>query len=206
MENFEINIGIVGPDSQADDTQKWIHRWRFPEDIPQGWDHQIKNEPGLVLKYARLWRWSPIPGGGKYFDLLPRAGVELGNVATFGTVGGAARLGYNLPPDFGPQIIDSPSSATGGLSHRSNGFSIYTFAGVDGRAVARDITLDGNTFESSAHVEKYNFVDDLSWGVVCQPCRHIEFSYTQITRSKEFYGQVNKDVFGSLDLKFMFDF
>ena len=206
MENFEINAGIVGPYSQADWTQELIHHWRFPEDIPQGWHNQIHNEPGVELKYARLLRWSLNDSTAKYFDVLPRAGFELGNVDTFGTVGGAARLGYNLPPDFGMQIIDSPASWTGGKVERSQGFAIYTFAGFDGRAVGRDITLDGNTFRSSARVNKFNFVNDLSWGIACQPCRHLEISYEQITRSREFHDQNGKDVFGSIDMKFMFSF
>jgi len=205
MENFEINFGVVGPDSFAGQTQRLIHRWRFPEDIPAGWDNQIKNEPGLVLKYARLWRLSPTAGTAKFFDVLPRAGVELGNVAIFGVAGVAARLGYNLPSDFGPQIIDSPASGAGGFEP-ARWFSCYTFAGVDGRAVLHDITLDGNSFRSGPSVDKYNFVNDLSWGVAAQLGRHFEISYAQITRSKEFVGQVNKDVFGSIAVKFMFSF
>jgi hypothetical protein len=205
LENFEINFGIVGPDSLAGATQRLIHRWRFPEDIPAGWANQIKDEPGLVLKYARLWRLSPTAGTAKYFDVLPRAGFELGNVATFATVGGVARLGYDLPDDFGVQIIDSPASDTGGWKPVPR-FSCYAFAGADGRSVLRDITLDGNSFRSSGSVEKYNFVNDLSWGIAAQIGRHFEISYAQITRSKEFVGQVNKDVFGSIDLKFKFAF
>jgi hypothetical protein len=206
MENFEINLGLVGPDSGADDNQKIIHRWRFPEDIPQGWDNQIHDEPGLVLKYARLWRLSPVPCTVRYFDVIPRAGFELGNVAIFATVGATARLGFNLPDDFGVQFIDSPSSVSGRVSQRGNGFSIYAFAGVDGRAVLHDITLDGNSFRSSARVDKYNFVNDLSWGIAVQPCRYVSFSYAQITRSKQFHGQRDKDVFGSIDAKVMVSF
>ena len=205
MENFEINAGIVGPDSLAGQTQRLIHRWRFPEDIPAGWNNQIKDEPGLVLKYARLWRLSPTGATAKYFDVLPRIGGEIGNVATFFTAGGVARLGYNLPDDFGVQIIDSPASVNGGWKSAPR-FSCYAFAGADGRAVLRDITLDGNSFRHSASVAKYNFVNDLSWGIAAQVGRHFEISYAQITRSKEFVGQVNKDVFGSIDVKFKFAF
>ncbi|HEY5041444.1 MAG TPA: lipid A deacylase LpxR family protein [Verrucomicrobiae bacterium] len=205
MENFEVNVGVVGPWSFAGETQRFIHRWRFPEDIPAGWDNQLKNEPGLVLKYARLWRWSPTTETAKYFDVIPRAGAEVGNVTDFATAGVTARLGFNLPPDFGMQIIDSPASVNGGLMP-SPRFSIYTFAGVDGRAVARDITLDGNSFRNGPGVDKYNFVNDLSWGVAAQIGRHLEVSYAQVTRSKQFHGQVNKDVFGSIEAKFMCSF
>ena len=206
LENFEVNFGIVGPDSMADDTQILIHRWRFPEDIPQGWHNQIHDEPGLVLKYARLWRYSPNDRTAKFFDVLPRAGFEAGNVTVFATAGATARLGFNLPPDFGMQIIDSPASASGGITKSTPFFAGYAFAGVDGRYVVHDITLDGNTFRSSQSVEKYNFVNDLSWGVAFDLGRHLELSWTQITRSKEFHTQLKKDVFGSIVLKWRFNF
>ncbi len=206
MENFEINLGLVGPDSNADDTQKLIHRWRFPEDIPAGWKNQVHDEPGLVLKYARLWRLSPTPGTARFFDVIPRTGFELGNVAIFATVGATARVGFNLPDDFGVQFIDSPASVSGRVSRRECGFSIYAFAGMDGRAVLHDLTLDGNSFRSSARVEKYNFVNELNWGIAVQPCRYVSVSWAQITRSKSFHGQRDKDVFGSLDVKVMVSF
>lgn len=206
MENFEINFGVVGPDSYADDTQTLIHRWRFPEDIPQGWHNQIENEPGLVVKYAHLWRYSLNDTTAKFFDVIPRAGAEFGNVAVFGVAGATARLGINLPPDFGKQIIDSPASENGGMNCDTPRFAAYAFAGVDGRYVLHDITLDGNTFRKSQSVDKYNFVNDLSWGVAVQLGRHFEASWAQITRSKEFVGQVHKDVFGSIDLKYKFSF
>ena len=206
MENFEVNFGIIGPHSLADDTQTLIHRWRFPEDIPQGWHNQIQNEPGLVLKYAHLWRWSLNNTTARFFDVIPRAGFELGNVAVFATAGATARLGFNLPSDFGLQIIDSPMSVNGGMNAGTPRFACYAFAGADERWVLRDITLDGNTFRNSQSVEKYNFVDDLTLGVAVSAGRHFEFDWAQITRSKEFHGQQHKDVFGSVNFKFKFSF
>ena len=206
LEGFEVNLGIVGPQSYADEMQRISHQWRFPEDIPQGWANQLQNEPGLVLKYARLWRWSLSERSAKYFDVIPRAGFELGNVNTFGVAGASFRLGYNLPDDFGVQIIDSPASVNGVQSQRKNGFSIYAFGGVDGRAVLQDIALDGNTFCQSASVNKYTFVNDLVWGFAVQPCRHLELSFTHVVRSRQFEGQLGKDIFGALAVKCMFSF
>ena len=206
MENFELNLGVVGPDSQADDTQTLIHRWRFPEDLPAGWPNQIHNEPGLELKYARLWRYSLNDDTARFVDVVPRAGFEAGNVALFGTAGTALRVGFNLPPDFGVQIIDSPSSVTGGMKHDTPLISAYLFGGVDGRYVVHDITLDGNTFRDSQSVQKNDFVYDLSWGVAVALGRYFELSWTQVTRSLEFDGQQGKDVFGSINFTFKFWF
>jgi lipid A 3-O-deacylase len=205
MENFEVNLGVVGPLSFAGQTQRFIHRMTFPEDIPAGWRNQIKNEPGVELKYARLWRWSPTAESAKFFDIIPRVGGGLGNVAIYGQAGATLRLGLNLPEDFGAQIIDSPAANNGGLTV-SNHCSIYLFAGADGRFVAHDIALDGNSFRGGPHIEKRTFVDDLVWGFTIQPWRRVEISYTHVNRGRQFHGQQGNDVFGSIDAKFSFDF
>ena len=43
MESFEINLGIIGPEALSEEGQENIHRWRFPDDIPKGWDNQFGN-------------------------------------------------------------------------------------------------------------------------------------------------------------------
>lgn len=201
MENFEINVGVVGPDSIAPNAQETIHRWWFSNDVPLGWNQQIKNEPGLVLKYERLWRLSPTPTTARYIDVIPRIGGDLGNVFTFATGGAMMRVGYNLPPDFGMQIIDSPGSVNGGLTRRKPWFFGYAFGAVDGRAVGRDITLDGNSFQSSASIPKNTLVADVSWGFALQVIPHVEIAYTHVTRTEEFRGQDGNDIFGSLTIK-----
>jgi lipid A 3-O-deacylase len=206
MENFEINLGVVGPDSLAANSQKTIHRWWFPDDLPRGWDNQLNNEPGLVLKYARLWRYSPTTALSRYVDVIPRVGGELGNVFTFATAGATLRLGYNLPPDFGVQIIDSPASVNGGLTRHTPWCFAYAFGGLDGRAVGYDITLDGNTFSGGPSVDKNIFVGDVSWGFAFQIFHHIEMTYTRIIRTEQFSGQNNNDIFGSLTFKGKFSF
>jgi lipid A 3-O-deacylase len=206
MENFEINLGVVGPESLAEQAQSTIHRWWFPDDVPRGWGNQLKTEPGIVLKYARLWRYSPTPGTARNFDVIPQIGGELGNVFTFATAGATGRLGYNLPHDFGEQIIDSPASVNGGFTRRTPRFSAYAFGGLDGRAVGHDITLDGNSFRSGPSVEKNVFVGDLSWGFAIQAFRHFEATYTHVTRTEEFHGQRGDDIFGSITVKLNFCF
>ncbi len=206
MENFEINLGIVGPDSMAEEGQKTIHRWWVPDDIPRGWGNQLKDEPGLVLKYARLWRWSPSAETARTIDLIPRAGIELGNVNTFATGGATVRVGHNLPPDFGVQIIDSPASVNGGLTRETPEWFAYLFGGVDGRAIGHDITLDGNTFRGGPSVDKNYFVADLSWGFAVQIFRHTEITYTRVIRTEEFHGQNREDIFGSVTIKGKFGF
>jgi len=208
MENFEIDLGVVGPYSLAGPSQIAVHHFYFgTDDIPKGWRNQLDNEPGLELKYARLWRWSPTTATAKYFDVIPRVGGELGNVQIFATAGVTMRLGYNLPEDFGYQIIDSPATVNGGLTRHTPPFFAYLFGGLDGRAVAHDITLDGNSFNSSGpSVDKNPLVGDVSFGFALQFCSYVEITYEHVTRTEEFKGQFHNDVFGSLTLKAKFGF
>ncbi|HUI06398.1 MAG TPA: lipid A deacylase LpxR family protein [Verrucomicrobiae bacterium] len=206
MENFEINLGVVGPDAIGEEAQKTIHRWWFPDDIPKGWDHQLKNEPGLVLKYARLWRYSPTAETARYADVIPYVGGDLGNVFTFATAGTTVRLGCNLPRDFGVPIIDSPASINSGLTRQAPWWYAYGFGGVAGRAVGHDITLDGNSFRGGPSVDKNIWVGDLSWGFAVQMFRHLEVAYTRIIRTEEFRGQDGNDKIGSFTIKGTFCF
>ena len=52
LNTLELDIGIVGPQSYAQDVQKMVHQY-INVTRPNGWDHQLKNEPGLV----RLYEW-----------------------------------------------------------------------------------------------------------------------------------------------------
>ncbi|HEU5396534.1 MAG TPA: lipid A deacylase LpxR family protein, partial [Verrucomicrobiae bacterium] len=207
MDSFAADFGMVGPDSLAGATQKEFHRIFFPDDVPAGWHNQVRNEPGLVLKFERTLRWSPTAATARFVDVLPRAGLELGNVFTFATAGVTARVGFNLPPDFGEAPIDSAGSVNSGLTRHSPWFSFYGFAGVDGRAVLQNITLDGSWFQGDPSVSKYTWVGDLDYGFAFQFNPHtryapqLEISFTHIERSLEFHGQNGNDIFAGVTLK-----
>jgi hypothetical protein len=63
--------------------------------------------------------------------------------------------------------------------------------------------LDGNTFKHSHSVDKKPFVGDLQTGLVVQ-WKRFRITYTQIFRTKEFDGQDDGDLFGSLSLSYHF--
>lgn len=205
MESFELDIGIIGKESLAEFAQTMVHRWG-DDAPPQGWDNQLKTEPGLQIRYGRLWRLTPNEDTARFFDVIPHAGVSLGNVMTWGELGSTLRVGWNLPEDFGPQLNDSPATVNGGLTATTASWGFYGFGRVAGRAVGHNIFLDGNTFRSSHSVEKEPFVADLSWGFAFQVTKHVEVSYTRIIRTNEFEGQKGNDVFGSFMVKGRFDF
>jgi hypothetical protein len=73
------------------------------------------------------------------------------------------------------------------VSFRHN-FSLFIFGAIDGRAVAHDIFLDGNTFRESRSVNKEPFVADLSAGLGLIAGRW-QATYTQVWRTREFKTQ-----------------
>lgn len=214
QDTFDVQLGLVGPYSFAEQTQDLVHRAR---DIStaQGWDNQIRSEPGLVLAYERVLRYRL--GGsphGLSADLLPRFGGALGNIATYASAGAQLRAGWNLPPDFGYSVIrpggttqvDSLRDRYGGdppALARSRGFSAYLFAGADGRAVLRDIFLDGNTFRDSHDVDRELLVGDLMAGITLG-YGGFKLSLAKVLRTREFDGQPHDHRFGSITLSYAF--
>lgn len=152
LDQAELDLGVVGPDSLAENSQKFVHRI-INDTIPQGWDYQLHNEPALVLKDEKTWKFSSWKVLGFSFDVDPHVGAAVGNVYDFVNAGAMARFGFNLPDDYGPVRID-PSLPGSNFFKPTGAIGAYLFAGVDGRAIARNIFLDGNTWQDSRHVTK----------------------------------------------------
>jgi lipid A 3-O-deacylase len=205
-DRLSLQAGIVGPGSQAEDSQRTVHHW-IGSPRPEGWDYQLRNEAGVNLGYERRWRLfarSLLQTLG--VDLIPHAGASLGNVQTYANAGGTVRFGVNLPSDFGVQLA-RPGSVGGSpaddLDPRvalDRNFSLFAFGAIDGRAVARDIFLDGNTFRTSRSVDKEPFVTDLSAGIGLIAGRW-QLTYTQVWRTREFKSErARYNNFGSVTL------
>ena len=173
-----------------------------------GWTNQLNDEPGLILSWERRYRVGKmtLPFLGLESDLIGRGGISLGNVRTNIAGGFAVRIGWRLPADFGADLI----RPAGGSLIATRRFSAYIFGSGETRAVARDIFLDGNTWRDSQSVDRRPIVADLNIGVVLRTpfsgprLKGLQFTYTQNYRTKDFYGQLQPDVFGSLGLTFLF--
>jgi hypothetical protein len=81
--------------------------------------------------------------------------------------------------------------------------SAYFFADADGRAIARNLFLDGNTFEDSCNVKKLNLVYDYDFGAAIT-FNAMRLSYTYVIRSREFSTQPKVSRFGAVALSFRF--
>jgi lipid A 3-O-deacylase len=204
LDTLSFQLGVIGPHSYAREIQHAVHRLKRTSQA-QGWDHQLKDEFGMNAVFERKWRlYSASVAHLVGVDFVPHAGLTLGNIQTYANMGGTVRMGFHLPSDFGVQLIrpgGGGSTPINDLDPRvslAHNFSVFLFGAVDGRLVARDIFLDGNTFRDSARVDRKTAVADLSYGIGLIAGRW-QATFTQATRTQEFKTQRQRyNQFGSM--------
>lgn len=202
LESFELNLGVIGPESLAEQAQTWVHETRGFE-LPQGWDNQLDTEPGLHLKYLRAIRLAPLVME-QHLDFIPHAGFALGNVETSLRCGGMVRLGFNLPDDFGIQSIGSLLTPEGGHSrNESSKWGVHVFTGIEGWLIGHSAFFDGNLYQSSHQVNREWFVAEARFGVVFD-LKRFQLAFTHVARSPEFEGQAERNDYGSVSIKVEF--
>ncbi len=143
------------------------------------------------------------------FDVITHFGGALGNIFTYANLGFEIRAGWNLPQDFGTSTIrpggdtNDPVAKSDPRRDKETRIGFHVFAFTDGRAVFRDIFLDGNTFADSHSVKKQPFVADVAVGAAFTLGR-FKLSYARVSRSREFVGQPSSHSFGSVTLSYTF--
>jgi lipid A 3-O-deacylase len=209
LDVWELDAGIVGPLSQAEETQNSIHRIRG-SDQALGWDHQLKNELGLDVIRETKWRiWARHFGGRFSVDLIPHLGWRLGNIAIYANTGGELRFGWELPQNFGTCPIrpgcniGDPQVDGAEKSSGSTVFGVQAFLAADGRYVLHDIFLDGNTFTDSHSVDKKPLVADLMAGIGVQSGR-LRMTYAYVYRTPEFEEREEPLLFGAVTLSWSY--
>ena len=199
LDRLQLSVGVIGRASLADRLQRQVHR-HLDAPQPAGWDTQLENEPTLLLTYERQWRQlAGDAGNGLGWDATPYVGGSVGNVFTQLTTGVTGRLGWRLPNDWGPPRIQ-PALPGSGVFRAQSDYGGYVFLSLDGRAVGRDIFLDGNTFRDSRSVDKRYLVGEIQTGVVVNVTRRVRIAYTHVFPTREFRGQEGTQDFGSLSL------
>lgn len=204
---LELTLGVVGPLALGEESQNTIHRWMGADDA-NGWDHQLKNEPGIILtyEYKRRFDWTVVEDALE-IDCIPNIRGSAGNVLIAAAAGGAVRFGYNLPRDFhGNRIRSSgPAKRPEGIEpeDRPADFSLYGFAGVEGQLVGRDIFLDGNTWRNSHSVERRRLVGVAEAGIGVR-IKRVTAIYTHVFMTKQFKEQKGSHHFGSLSVSYVF--
>ena len=204
---LELQGGIVGPSALGRQIQNGVHRG-LGVDRSNGWRAQLRDEPVFNLVGERKWRVGLGSLAGIEFEALPSVTLSLGNGNIYGALGGIVRMGRGLQADYGPARIRPALSGSNYFQPEANRtgseWGYYIFAGLEGRGVARDIALDGNSFRDSRRVDSRPFVGDAQIGAAVF-WRSYRLAYTHVLRSEEFYGQRGGvQQFGSLNLAVRF--
>jgi hypothetical protein len=171
----------------------------------EGWSHQIRSEPGIMLSYERKWRFNTPLFWGQEIEAIPELGATVGNVMTYGQTGITLRFGQGLKADYGQQRMRPATSGTSyfNADAMTSPFGYYFYVAAQGRAVGRNIFLDGNTFVDSNSVDKKPLVGDLSAGVALFWTDNFRLDASATYRTKEFDGQTdNRVILGGFNISF----
>lgn len=192
IDQLTLTVGIIGPASLAGEAQRLAHRiGGFTR--PQGWATQLGTEPAINLAWRRGWRFA-----GRRFDITPHAGAALGNIHIHAHTGATVRLGAGLDADVVPGGIDGLQTGVAGLPE-SRRLTVHLIAGLDGRTVAHNLFIDGNSFTAGRGAAREALVGEARAGIVAR-WRNAQISYLHHWRSKEFAGQIAPHRYGSLAL------
>lgn len=139
-------IGIVGPASGAETTQKLIHDITGSND-PQGWDTQLENE--LVFQFSRGRIWRTWVSSSQHFDFLSGADINVGTLTSSVNGGLMLRYGRDLQSTYFTPLFNNlktanPVAIKGGW---------YVYGGITASYVFNQIFLDGNTYRDSRSIE-----------------------------------------------------
>jgi hypothetical protein len=201
LKSIKLLVGAVGPCALARDVQRLTHKV-VRDSIPEGWKYQLDNEPVINLFHEYRHRFNLAPPESLLdMDLIPLAGWALGNFMIRAQAETQLRIGYNLPDDFGPSLLLGVNNLPVPVDQADKNWGFYLFVGGGGSLVARNLTLDGNTFRSGPSVAKKIFVPSVDFGfsLWTKPAQ-LTFSFVML--GKEFHGQQKSENFGAVTLAF----
>lgn len=212
-DRIEVSLGIVGPASLAKGTQIAFHKL-IEAPRPAGWDHQLKNEPILQLRYETALRWQT---KGNHADLIPRVRANLGNALTSLEAEVIGRVGWNLSgfgvgtivPTAVPLASKAVETPPNDDAKRLKWFaSGNVFLRGATRSVAHNILLDGNTVASNdIRIHRKVLVPEIAAGAELNLVGNLWLSYQFIRRGSEFESRSGRDApaqeFGALTLVLM---
>lgn len=208
LNSVEFTVGMIGPNSLAEESQDFIHDIRDFDKF-NGWDDQVPNEVTADVSFVQKRRadFIEVERGAFRIDGLTEWGARLGTFRTAAHFGGFFRAGYNLPPDFSdPRLTSTAYSHRyfGGGGDYQGHWSVYTLFGATVHGVAHDATLDGPVFRDfDTGNRREPFVAEAFGGLGVR-YRRVELSYVHTWRTREYHEQQGSSDFGTVALRLKF--
>lgn len=190
-DHVSVTLGILGPSSQAEETQKLIHKITGSHK-PQGWHHQLKDEFIGQVSRGRVYRTTPLASDN--VDLIGLTAISLGNLESSLGGGVIMRYGRGLATSFAAmsmltERITAPLAV-------DNGWYFYIGGGTE--YVYNSILVNGNTFRDSPsgnlRHEQYTLMAGLalSWSDLTLHIGYEDGSaLDKLATSRETYGAIS---------------
>jgi len=193
LDHIEVNVGVIGPSSGAEQAQRCIHRY-FHSGEPVGWEKQITDEFASDFTYIRQQRLAAcLPAYSATMDFIADYGFTVGSVHRFVQAGLTCRYGFNMGKTFAPGRLDQPDGIS--LLRRAVEKSGYIYLRGAAKAVEYNRFLTG--------LEPEPLVGQLQAGIVLR-YKKLDIGYSQTFFTQEFEEQSGKDSVGSLTLSWQF--
>jgi hypothetical protein len=167
-----LALGVTGPPSLARFTQRIAHSVGPAYNRPTDWSSQVGFEPGVIARFEHAARFTTPTDAPLGVDLVPHAGASVGNVISAADAGARLRFGWRMSHPWLPPSRD---------------FGFDLMIGASGRAVARDLFLDGNTYQDGPRVGHEPFVESGEAGFEFH-MRGISLAYRAVTDSRAYGG------------------
>jgi lipid A 3-O-deacylase len=205
LDHFQFDFGVTGDSSLAQESQRTVHQI-FSDQNPNGWEHQIKDEPTFEFTFRKKWKLNVFgqDEAGSFADsplglqAIPQIAVGLGTPQRYAYLGSVVRIGYHLPADFGPRRVNDPGDAT---VNPAPGLSLYGFGQAGVQFVQHDMFIQGNTWRDSPGLPIEHVFGEFRWGTTVQYQRGpiaMQLTYAQTFMTKQFKGQSQSDSYGGV--------
>ncbi len=189
----ELQVGTVGEYSYAGKTQNFIHKVIGSQHV-NGWDNQINNEFILNGYVNEDYTFDIVDG---IFQIIPQAGLSLGNYYDDVHIGVNFKAGYNLLPYDTVHNIEPFVSAK-----KPTYWSAYAFCKPQFRYVFHNTSLEGSIFhsnESPYTVDIEPMVLDVLYGIGAS-YKCVDFEFSLISRTDEYKHQIDNGDFGTISV------
>jgi lipid A 3-O-deacylase len=199
-DKLSLILGVVGPLSFAEQTQKGFHKVINADD-PQGWDNQLDTEPVFRVDLNRNWRL--LSGQMKNhfgYDVIGLSQLSVGTISSETDVGMTVRFGRSLDRTF-PLITLIPGREINPVGTVKKAY--YFYLGGVVRYVANDIAIDGNTFRDShsQDLRHDQYVITAGFNV---SIGDIAITLSYVDTSKQVVGSTSTDPFGALSVSWSY--
>jgi len=199
-DQFSIFLGLVGPLSFADRAQINIHS-AIGADRPNGWEHQLNNEPVFRLEARRIVKLKRNYTGRFGYDILGLTTVGFGNLLSNAQAGLAVRWGSNLEFTHATFSLQTDRQVNSLSLSPTNDFFFY--AGFNTGLIFNDIMTDGNTFTDSHSLPLENFQVDATVGAVMK-YRNLSYVFQLSSLNSRTSNSDEREKFGALSVTYVY--